>query len=358
VAEGDLSCSVVIPVYNGAQTLARCLLALRNQSLTSSEVIVVDDGSTDASGTIARRLGAQVVAGPRSGPAAARNRGIEAASSPIILFTDADCTPHEDWIENMLTAFQDPDVAGCKGSYSSAQQSISARFVQLDYEDRYRRMKRRQTIDFVDTYSAGYRRGILHEMGGFDESYRDSSVEDQELAFRVAAAGHRLIFVPSAAVEHRHPSTLAEYAKRKFKIGYYKPKLHRRHRARLLRDSHTPLMLRVQTALATILIVYFPLAIGSMKPRRLWLYGLLGITASAAPLSLRNGRKDGMAGVVTPAFVVLRAFALASGLLVGGSELIAGELLRSRSRWTQWRRGLAQSMPRQGVQKWLTPKTD
>ena len=61
------------------------------------------------------------------------------------------------------------------------------RFVQLEYESRYQIMERLRYIDFVDTYSAGYRRDVLLRHGGFDERLR--FVEDQELSFRLARSG-------------------------------------------------------------------------------------------------------------------------------------------------------------------------
>ena len=78
------------------------------------------------------------------------------ACSPIVLFTDADCAPHTDWATTLLNVFENGSVSGCKGTYTSGQRQLIARFVQVDYEDRYRRMRRyASNIDFIDTYSAG-----------------------------------------------------------------------------------------------------------------------------------------------------------------------------------------------------------
>ena len=59
--------------------------------------------------------------------------------------------------------------------------------------------RRRTQIDFIDTYSAGYRREIFLENGGFDPIFTTASVEDQEFSFRLAQKGYRLVFVPGAA---------------------------------------------------------------------------------------------------------------------------------------------------------------
>lgn len=84
--------SVVIPVYNGEKYLRQCVESVLVQKLQPSEVIIVDDGSTDRTSEIAVSFGAPVVffSQKRAGPAAARNRGVEAASGEYLAFIDAD----------------------------------------------------------------------------------------------------------------------------------------------------------------------------------------------------------------------------------------------------------------------------
>jgi glycosyltransferase involved in cell wall biosynthesis len=82
--------SVVVPVYNGARFLPRCIESLSAQDHPDVEIVVVDDGSSDDSAQIARRLGARVVRRPHEGLAPTRNAGIEAARGALIGFCDAD----------------------------------------------------------------------------------------------------------------------------------------------------------------------------------------------------------------------------------------------------------------------------
>lgn len=322
-----VSATVVIPVHNGKSTLGPCLDGLAQQTVRGLEVIVVDDGSTDASGLVARQHGAQVIEQPCRGAAAARNRGVTAARGEIVLFTDSDCRPEPDWAERMLAVFEDESIAGCKGAYISHQGSIIARFVQLEYEDRYARTRRFDSIDFVDTYSAAYRRSVLDEIGGFDERFAGASVEDQELSFRVDAAGNRLVFMPEARVEHQHVETLSAYWRKKFRIGYDKPMVHRRHTRHLLRDSHTPPVLRLQTLLGTVVIAVAPLTTVSRQARRVALIAVTATILSGLPLTVRNMRKDGVAASVTPGMVLFRAVALASGLCAGTFQILVDALL-------------------------------
>lgn len=243
--------SVVVPVRNGAACLPACLDALQAQTLTADryEIIVIDDGSIDGTPALARRPGVACDSIAASGPAAARNHGARQAHGEILLFTDADCVPAAEWAETLLAAFADPEVVGAKGAYRTRERGRVPRFVQLEYLSKYRRMAKLPDIDFIDTYSAAYRRTVFLANDGFDTSFPTASVEDQEFSFRLARKGYRLKFVPGAIVYHRHDLTAAAYMRRKFWIGYWKAFLLRRHPEKALTDSHTPASQRLQIAL-------------------------------------------------------------------------------------------------------------
>jgi glycosyltransferase involved in cell wall biosynthesis len=84
--------SVVIPVFNGERFLREAVRSVLDQQYAPLEIIIVDDGSTDGTATVARSLPATVryLHQPNQGPAAARNRGIEHAQGGLIAFADAD----------------------------------------------------------------------------------------------------------------------------------------------------------------------------------------------------------------------------------------------------------------------------
>jgi lipopolysaccharide/colanic/teichoic acid biosynthesis glycosyltransferase len=241
--------SVVVPAYNASATIGDCLVALRAQTFTApTQIIVVDDGSTDATAAIARAAGATVISTPRGRPAAARNAGTQAAQAPIVCFTDADCAPYPDWLCEISAPFTDPSVVATKGTYVTRQRALVARFVQLEYEDKYDRLRPQPAIDFVDTYSCAYRRDVLLANGGFDERFH--YLEDQELSFRLAARGYRMVFAERAVVAHQHSATLRAYLRKKATIGYWKAQVVRRFPGQVVRDSHTPQVMKVQMALA------------------------------------------------------------------------------------------------------------
>ncbi|MGD8792147.1 MAG: glycosyltransferase, partial [Anaerolineae bacterium] len=311
--------SVIVPVYNGAGTLGACLEALAQQTVSPDdyEVIVVDDGSSDDSARIAARHGATVLRQRQAGAAAARNRGARHARGEILLFTDADCRPEPDWIEEMVTPLADPQVAGVKGTYLTGQRSAVARFAQAEYEEKYRRMAGMERIDFVDTYAAAYRRDVFMAHGGFDSSFPTASVEDQELSFRLAEAGHKLVFAPRARVYHRHPDSLGRYARRKLHLGRWKVRVHTRHPAKALRDSYTPWSQKAQLLLLPLAAVAALAAAARRLPwRAAAILAGLGL-ASTAPL-VREARHQGKeVALAAPFLALVRAATLDLGLLWG-----------------------------------------
>src|SRR6266545_2666630 len=113
------SVSVVIPVKDRAEELARCLVSIRSIEYPSEllQVIVVDDGSSDKSAEVARELGALVMpsGGTGRGPAAARNVGARAASGEILAFIDSDCTASAGWLAELLPSFTDKKTAAVGG---------------------------------------------------------------------------------------------------------------------------------------------------------------------------------------------------------------------------------------------------
>jgi lipopolysaccharide/colanic/teichoic acid biosynthesis glycosyltransferase/glycosyltransferase involved in cell wall biosynthesis len=331
--------SVVVPAYNAARTLPLCLRALEGQDFPSHlyEVIVVDDGSTDDTVAIARAAGVQVIAQPHAGPAAARNRGAAASRGELVLFTDADCAPVPGWISALEGAFADPAVAGAKGAYLTRQRELVPRLTQLEFLERYDRMAGSEMIDFVDTYSAAYRRDVFLANNGFDTIFPTASVEDQEFSFRLAEKGYRLVFVPAAQVYHRHNPTLRAYARRKFLIGYWKSLLAAWHPGRIVKDSYTPGSLKLQIVLVAAMLGAAAIAaLVSLLIGSLWWPGFAACAFAALlfmlttiPFLAKAWRRD--RGLLLPAVGLLwiRALALGTGF--------AGGLIRFRRKATERR---------------------
>jgi len=318
--------SIIVPAYNAAETLGECLAALLDQSIPRSEyeVIVVDDGSTDATQEVVKKYGVLLLTQANQGPAAARNLGVSHAQGEILLFTDADCAPARNWIEAMVAPFVDPEIVGVKGVYKTWQKELVACFVQLEYEDKYDKMCREPYIDFIDTYSAAYRKAVFQNNGGFDPAFPRASGEDIDFSWRLSRRGCKMVFVPSAVVYHRHVASVLDYVHRKYYVGYWRVLMYRHHPGKMMSDSHTPQALKLQVALAGLLV---PTLLGAILWRGL-LWVPLAITgiflASTLPFDLKAARKDLTVATVTPGLLFLRAIALGIGFAVG----LFGHLLR------------------------------
>ena len=195
--------SVIIPVRDAERHLAKCLGALQRSSVQPAEVLVVDDGSLDASGDVAERFGARVVRLPSSrGPAAARNAGAKAAQQPVILFLDADVMVHRDTIELIEGALNDRAIGALFGAYDDAP-------LEPGLLSQYRNLLHHYTHSTAArnawTFWAGcgaIRRELFLDCGGFDERYRQPSIEDIELGSRLSQAGVRIQVVPNIQVCH------------------------------------------------------------------------------------------------------------------------------------------------------------
>lgn len=314
-----VSASIIIPTFNGASNLAKCLDALVKQTAARSvDILVVCDGSTDNTVEVVGRYpGVGLVAQANAGPASARNRGARESRGAIILFTDDDCVPQPDWLDAMLVPFLDPEVAAVKGVYLSRQTSVAARFVQIEYEDRYRRMAGLDSIDFIDTYSAAFRRDLFLEMAGYDASFPVACAEDVELSYRMSARGWKMKFIPAAKVYHTHPDTFSRYLKKKYKFAFWRVLAVRKNPSKAIRDSHTPQLMKFQLLLAPALLLAAALD-RSLRPVMPSSALVLAVfLVSTLPFAVRAIRKDLIVGLLSPVLLAARSCAQLLGVTAG-----------------------------------------
>lgn len=315
--------SVVIPAYNAARKLPACLEALRDQSCKPLEVIVVDDGSTDSTAIVAQQHGALVLIQRHHGPAAARNLGMRNARGDLILFTDADCEPSPTWVEEMVRPFIDPTVVGVKGTYKTRQREIVAQLCQYEFEERYDYLDRFETIDFVDSYAGGFRTAVLREMGGFDPAFSEANNEDVDLSYRLADAGHHLMFNRRAVVYHHHRTNWSAYFRLKARRGYWRMIVYRLHPFKAVSDTYTPQLLKLQILLLGLSLFFGVVATVWAMSAWVAAFSLLLLLASAVPFLHRVGAVDKRLVPWAMVFVLVRALAFALGVVWGLAGLLS-----------------------------------
>lgn len=189
------SISVIVPVYNGASFLDRCLDALFDSTLKPSEVIVVDDCSTDDSADICRRKGVTVISTAKnSGPAVARNLAAGIATGEILLFVDADVVVKPDTVARVAERFaNDPEISALFGSYDDepGEPNFLSQYKNLQHH-----YVHQISSPEASTFWSGLgaiRRNVFVEFGGFDEKkFATPSIEDIELGFRLRRSGHKI----------------------------------------------------------------------------------------------------------------------------------------------------------------------
>jgi GT2 family glycosyltransferase len=187
--------SVIIPAHNASETIAVTLESLRAQTEQRWEAIVVDDGSTDAT----PELVAQVAAGDGrvrllrqawGGVSAARNAGMAQAGAGWLLFLDADdwlAPRHLERLSALLAADPALDVAHGGWVRAAPDGRLSDDYFGLLAADHFPALAGSCTLATLGV--ALIRRGVVEEVGGFDQSYRHCA--DWDLWLRLARAGAR-----------------------------------------------------------------------------------------------------------------------------------------------------------------------
>lgn len=241
--------AVVVCSYNGAARIGACLDALYVQTVRPRlEILVVDDGSTDATARIARELGFRVVSqGTNQGLSAARNAGIAATTAPIVAFTDDDCVPGPTWAEDLLAAWATApaSVQGIGGEVACAIEatfaqrylSASSPLAPLEFSEaaptglvgrlrayfasrgpRPRRGSR--SVYAIVGANMSFRRDALAAIGGFDPAIRFGGDEEYvSVEIRRHFGDDALLVVPSVVMAHDFHPELRDSLRRSWSYG-------------------------------------------------------------------------------------------------------------------------------------------
>jgi glycosyltransferase involved in cell wall biosynthesis len=203
-AAGD-RVSVIVPAHNAAPVLAACLEAIRNSQIVPIEVVVVDDASSDGTGAVAAQFGVAAlrIEGKPRGPAAARNLGARNARGDVLVFIDSDVVIHPTAIDRLLAPLRgDPGTVAAFGSYDDRPPSRRTAALYGNLRHHHVHQHSRPAARTFWAGCGAVRRSAFLTAGGFDESYRQPSIEDVELGLRLTAAGHRIRLVPEAQGTH------------------------------------------------------------------------------------------------------------------------------------------------------------
>lgn len=197
--------SVIVPVFNDSAGLRRCLEALERQSLPRDqfEVIVVDNGSNPPMGPVVAPFRfARCLVEATPGSYAARNAGVRQASGQLLAFTDADCQPIPDWLEQALGIFEREPGLSAIGGRIELIVSGERKLAEL-YELVLTPFPQQKFVEgegFAATANMVVRHAAFNQVGPFNEALRSSG--DRDWGNRLVTAGYQLRYAPQCVVAH------------------------------------------------------------------------------------------------------------------------------------------------------------
>jgi GT2 family glycosyltransferase len=211
--------SVVVCTYNGARTLRDCLDGLARLDYPDFEVIVVDDGSTDGSATIAAAYPFRLIRTENRGLSSARNTGLAAATGEIVAYTDDDARPDPHWLTFLAATFQETEHAAVggpnlpppgDGPVADCVANAPGGPVHVLITD--------ELAEHIPGCNMAFRAERLRDVGGFDPRYRTAG-DDVDVCWRLQARGWTLGFNPTAVVWHHRRNSVRAYWKQQQGYG-------------------------------------------------------------------------------------------------------------------------------------------
>ena len=220
--------SVIIPVKDEEKKIERCLEAVFGQTIKPFEVIVVDGHSTDKTVRKARKFSVNILYEDYHTRAGACQIGVENAKGEYVAFTDADCIPERDWLENLVKEF-DEDIVGVGGGIKNIGKGLWENSINLAMDTflgsansvQGRFFKDKRYVNGISGCNSMYRRDDVMKVSGFDVGL--STAEDTELNRKLLKIG-KLLYTPNAIILHGHKRGLKEFAMRMYQYGYGRAK--------------------------------------------------------------------------------------------------------------------------------------
>ena len=220
--------SVIIPVKNEADKIERCLEAVFDQTIKPYEVMVVDGHSTDNTVENASKFPVKIFYEDYHTRAGACQIGVEGAEGDFVAFTDADCVPEKNWLEDVVKEFDEGIVGvGCgiknigEGLWEKSINLISGTFLGSANSVQGRFFKNKRYVNSISGCNSMYHKEDILKVGGFD--VRLSTAEDTELNRKMLRIG-KLLYTPDAVILHNHKRGLKDFANRMYQYGYGRAK--------------------------------------------------------------------------------------------------------------------------------------
>ncbi|MHA2357487.1 MAG: glycosyltransferase [Candidatus Heimdallarchaeaceae archaeon] len=239
------SISVIIPTYNNSKTLNECLESLKKQTLQPHEIVVVDGHSIDDTIEIAKKHDCRILFEEGGSRAAACNVGMQQVEGDFIAFIDADAIAKEDWLENLISGFEehhDHKVACVTGPnieypnetlFGKAVSAVYDTFIGGNWSEHIQSIfnQEKRYVQSAAGCNALYIKKYLDEVMPFNESL--ITTEDTDINYRLIQSGYVIYFEPKAIVYHQRPQTHKSYRNKAKKYARGKIQFFRVHKTGL-----------------------------------------------------------------------------------------------------------------------------
>jgi GT2 family glycosyltransferase len=211
--------SVIVCTYNGGGRLEECLRSLSALDYPNYEIIVVDDGSTDATRAILKRFPRiRTVHQDNRGLSSARNAGLYTATGAIVAYTDDDCVADPDWLTHLVHQFLSTDAAAVGGPNLTPEDGWLAACVAAAPGQPTHVLESPQVAEHIPGCNMAFRREVLLAINGFDPLYRKAG-DDVDICWRLQQAGHWITFAPAAFVWHHRRQNPRRYLRQQAGYG-------------------------------------------------------------------------------------------------------------------------------------------
>lgn len=210
-----------IPSFNAAKTIGYCLDAVFKQTYPIKRIVVLDDGSTDATFKIVSGYSVEVIRNDSNmGIAASRNTAIQNITEEFIASVDADCQPTPEWLAQVMRGFSSPRIACVGGKLIEGYASCVFDDWRLAHMKQY--PEGRCAPDFICGSNVVFRRSIFVEVGLYREKFR-TNYEDVDICVRLKKRGYHLGYQPKAIIYHMKSDNIYSILNTywKWNVNYY-----------------------------------------------------------------------------------------------------------------------------------------
>ena len=222
--------SVVICAYNAERTMDACLASLRMLRYPDYEVVIVNDGSKDATQAISERYPEFILINQENrGLSVARNVGAARATGEIIAYTDSDCVVDPDWLSYLVDKFVDGGYVAVGGpNFPPPEDSAVAAYVAASPGGPTHVLLNDEVAEHIPGCNMAFTKRALEEVGGFEAIFAAAG-DDVDLCWRLQNEGHVIGFSPAAMVWHFRRNTVRDYLKQQRGYGKAEALLYFKH---------------------------------------------------------------------------------------------------------------------------------